>query len=131
MNAQLSLSYDPATEGREAWALELEALRSAVNYLTIKEVAFALDVNASTLCDALNERDRKRWAGGWTPVLRAMLRAKRSDEIAQRLLRSIAEAQLSGTEFELAGAAEISADEMQAALAAVASVRAKRKAARR
>lgn len=130
MSAQLSLVYAPGEQGRMLWLSQLEAIRTAVGYLGLKEVSFALDVSGSMLSDALNERDRKRWAGEWTHVVKAML-MKRADIIARKLLRGIVETDVAGTDIELAdNEDDIDADELQAALAAISSVRRKKKATR-
>ena len=73
--SQLSLAslYQPAHLASEVWAERLEAIRTAVNHLGVKAVAAECDVAPSTLCDALNERDRKRFAGEWIDVVLAML----------------------------------------------------------
>lgn len=96
MSLQLSLVYRPSDTGGEVWKRQLELIRTAVNYLGLKEVAFELDVSGSTLCDALNERDRKRWAAQWTHVVKAMLVAKH-DDIASDLYRRIAEADVAAS----------------------------------
>lgn len=128
MSAQLSLVYAPGEQGRMLWLTQLEAIRTAVGYLGLKEVSFALDVSGSMLSDALNERDRKRWACEWTQVLKVML-MKRADVIARKLLRGIVESEVAGTDIELADDEDdIDADELQAALAAINSVRRKKKA---
>lgn len=98
MKAQLSLVYNPSTAGREAWLAHLEVLRSAVSHLGLKEVSFAIDVSGSMLSDALNERDRKRWAGEWTLVIQAMLRNK-YDPIAFDLLHKVASTGIGCTPF--------------------------------
>jgi len=85
--------------GGEQWLLELEAIRAAVNYLGLKEVAFELDVSGSALSDALNARDRKRWAGEWTHVIHAMLVAKR-DDLADDLSKGIVDAQIGLSHYE-------------------------------
>ncbi len=129
MSAQLSLIYSPATEGRKDFLACVEALRSALAYLGLKDVAFELDVGSTYVGDALSERDRKRWACEWTFVIKRMLQ-KRGDVLALQLLRNIVLCELVGTELELAGENEISDDEMKAALAAIASVRRAKKAKR-
>lgn len=131
MNAQLSLVYSPATVGADAWSAQLEAIRAAVNHLGLKDVAYTLDISGSGLSDALNERDRKRWAAQWTHVVLSMLNARRGDEIAQQLKRTIAGAALVAAELELAGDDSISDDEMKAALAAIANTRRSKKKAGR
>lgn len=127
MSAQLSLTYDPRTTGHEVWLAQLEAIRAAVNYLGLKEVSFSLDVSGSMLSDALNERDRKRWAAAWTPVVQQMLRRRSGDEIALKLAVAIAEALLLETEMVLESAlADVTDDELAAAAAAIAKLRRKK-----
>lgn len=90
---QLDLRYRPATIGREAYLAQLEAIRAAVQHLGHKDVAYELDIAGSYLSDALNERDRKRWASEWTLVVLAMLEQRRdgvADEIARRILEPAA-----------------------------------------
>jgi hypothetical protein len=99
MSPQLSLVYRPGMVGGEQWQLELEALRVAVNYLGLKEVAYELDISGSSLSDAINARDRKRWAGEWTHVIHAMLVAKR-DDLADDISKNIIDAQIGLTHFE-------------------------------
>lgn len=115
MTAQLSLSYRPAFVGREAWLLQLEAIRAAVLHLGHKEVAYELDIAGSYLSDALNERDRKEWKGSWTLVLLAMLEQRRdnvSDALALRILAAAAEL----SPYTLAERVEMTAEEQLAEL---------------
>jgi hypothetical protein len=98
MSPQLSLVYRPGMVGGEQWLVELEALRAAVNYLGLKEVAFELDISGSSLSDAINARDRKRWAGEWTHVIHAMLVARRED-IADDLSKNLVDAQMGLTHY--------------------------------
>lgn len=61
---------DTGERGSDHWHnVTLPAIRAAVNFVGVKEVAHACRATASMLCDALNERERKRWAGEWTDVL--------------------------------------------------------------
>jgi len=115
MSAQLSLVYKPAHAGGEAWQRQLAVLRTIVEHLGRKEVAFELDVNGSTLSDALNERDRKRWAAEWTHVVKAML-SMRHDEISAKLLRELANADVANTPFVLDESLDLTAEEIVAAL---------------
>ncbi len=75
MTGQLSLNYpyEPAAAAAEVWKRRLEAIRVAVHHLGLKSVAAECDVAPSTMSDALNERDRKRFAGEWIDVVLAML----------------------------------------------------------
>lgn len=115
MSAQLALGYPAAYVGGEVWSQRLEVLRSAVNHLGLKEVAFELDVSGSQLSDSLNERDRKRWAAEWTDVLKAMLVNKR-DDIAADLLRRLLELDVAGTSFAISEEAPLTAEEEAAQL---------------
>ena len=99
MSAQLSLTYSPAYLGGKIFEQRLDVLRSAVNHLGLKEVSFELDVSGSMLSDALNERDRKRWAAEWVDVLKAMLAKRGSDEIATDILRRLCDLDVAGTPF--------------------------------
>lgn len=113
MTPQLSLGYSPSYIGGETWKLRIEVLRSAVNHLGLKEVSFAIDVSGSMLSDALNERDRKRWAGEWTDIVKAMLclRERVGDEIAVDLLRRLCELDVLGTPFAVRNEDAVSPDE--------------------
>ncbi|MGN6107265.1 MAG: hypothetical protein ACTHU0_19310 [Kofleriaceae bacterium] len=111
---QLSLAYRPGHVGREAWSKRLEAIRAAVSHLGLKEVSFELDVSGSALSDALNERDRKRWAAEWTSVLLAMLQA-RHDEFSDDLARAILEPEAGLTAFALEERKELTPEQLAAA----------------
>lgn len=100
MSAQLALGYPPSYVGGEIWKQRLEVLRSAVHHLGLKEVAFTLDVAGSQLSDSLNERDRKRWAGEWLDVLKAMLLNKR-DETSLDLYRQLLELDAANSPFAI------------------------------
>lgn len=100
---QYSFVFSAAANGAESWDVELDALRSAVAHLTVKEVAHQLDVSRSAIEDALKERESdngnvKRWAGRWTHVVRAML-MQRGDEKALDLVEQILTAQTIGTQL--------------------------------
>jgi hypothetical protein len=112
MSAQLSIGFKPSYAGGESWQAQLILLRTAVEHLGRKEVAFELDVNGSTLSDALNERDRKRWAAEWTHVLKAMLSIRR-DDISRDLHRKLVEADAVG--FVVEEQAALTPEEMNAA----------------
>jgi len=98
VSAQLSLGYRPAYEGREVHERRLSVLHTTVEHLGRKEVAFELDISGSQLSDALNERDRKRWASEWTDVVKSMLRGRR-DEVSQKLFRQLLELDAANSEF--------------------------------
>lgn len=88
--SQLSFGYRPAHLGHEAWTQRLEAIRAATSHLGLKEVAFELDVAPSTLCDAIAERERKRFAGEWIDIVLAQL-TSRQDPACDRLAMAIIE----------------------------------------
>lgn len=50
----------------------LPAIKAAVDAVSVKEFAFACDVSPSTICDAIAERERKRFAAEWIDVLLAI-----------------------------------------------------------
>lgn len=114
MSAQLSIGFKPSYAGGEAWQAQLIVLRTAVEHLGRKEVAFELDVNGSTLSDAMNERDRKRWAAEWTHVVKAML-AMRHDDISRDLLRKIVEADTANTPLTVDEQTVLTPEEMNLA----------------
>lgn len=82
---QLSLACDEKT----GWPAVLAALDNAVTHLGLKEVTYKLDVAKSTLCDALHERNDRRWAHEWTCKVLEMLAARRtaaSDQFAKAIV---------------------------------------------
>lgn len=82
---QLSLACDEKT----GWSAVLAALDDAVSHLGLKEVTYRLDVAKSTLCDALHERNDRRWGQEWTCKVLEMLAARRnatSDQFAKAIL---------------------------------------------
>lgn len=111
MSPQMSLAYEPSYAGKQSWTHQLEAIRLAVAHLGLKEVCFELDVSGSAVSDALNERDRKRWAAEWTHVVKAML-VKRGDTMALELLANILRASLEGTHFVLDVEHQLTAEEI-------------------
>lgn len=115
MSSQLSLTYDATYVGREVWSKQLETIRLAVGHLGLKEVSFALDVSGSMVSDALNERDRKRWAAEWTHVLVAML-VRKGDDSALGFVRELYAVALEHTPFVLEDGDELSAEEIVARL---------------
>lgn len=115
MSAQLSIAYDPAYVGSEAWKRVLEILRTAVEHLGRKEAAYVFDVSGSQLSDSLSERDRKRWAGEWICQAFAMLE-QRNDPTSRNLRRELAEALLSPTALVVEERAEITPEEEAAML---------------
>lgn len=96
---QTELRFGAASSGREIWERQLEVLRTAVLHLSHKDVVDQLDTNRSTLSDALSERNDRRWAGEWTPVVIRML-TERGDATSLDLLRQWADAALLGTPYE-------------------------------
>lgn len=89
---QLSMSYD----GKETWSQLLSALDNAVTHLGLKEVVYKLNVAKSTVCDALHDRNDRRWAQEWTLVVLEML-ADLYTETGNQLARAILEAQAAAT----------------------------------
>jgi hypothetical protein len=90
---QFELPLDPpSTRGRCTWLLELEWARRVVATVTPKEVCYALNLKASTLSEALDEKPgddlkgRKALKGEWIAVLREMA----TDEQRAEYLRIIA-----------------------------------------
>lgn len=115
MSGQLSISYRPSYTGGEAWQRQLIVLRTAVEHLGRKEVAYELDVSGSFLSDAMNERDRKRWAAEWTHVVLAMLCA-RHDDVSRNLVRQICEALVGATSLLIDEPIDLTPEEEAAAL---------------
>ncbi len=116
MNQQLAIAYPADYVGKEAWQRQLDAIRSAVKHLGLKEVAFVLDVSGTHLSDAMNERERKVWHAHWTHTLKAMLAGKHGDESAADLLRAIVEADVAATPFAITLDVVLSPEEEAAAL---------------
>jgi hypothetical protein len=90
---QQSFVYRPAYTGSEAWRGVdpkdkpgglLELLKLAADHLGRMEVTFECDVGKTTLSEAINESNDKRWAGEWICKVLAML-AKRGDDESKRL----------------------------------------------
>lgn len=83
---QLGLSYSPPFDARLDWERVLVAVRATVDRLTPKEVAHALDVSPSTLCEALanrgtaEDKGRKRIALEWLSTILRM--AGEADRLA-------------------------------------------------
>jgi hypothetical protein len=115
VSGQLSIVYDPTYVGREAWQRQLVVLRTAVEHLGRKEVAYSLDVAGTYLSDAMNERDRKRWAAEWTHVVLAMLHSRR-DDTSRGLMRQLAELGVSATPLVVDDSVEMTPEEQIAAL---------------
>ena len=115
MSGQLSIAYKPSYTGSESWQRQLSVLRTVVEHLGRKEVAYELDVSGSQLSDSLNERDRKRWAAEWTHVVLAMLDAKH-DPASRSLLRQVAETGLAATSLVVDEPIEMTPEEEVLAL---------------
>lgn len=104
---QLPFAYKPGDAGRQSWLAMLEILRTAVYHLGAKDVCDELDINKTTLSEALNEQRDRRWAAEWTHTVLAMLDRQHtaaSDELIKRLL--VAESSLS-TRFVVADASDV------------------------
>lgn len=133
---QLELTYPPSHVGRVAWRGNdkdriggmLEVLSAAVEHLGRKDVVDELDINKSTLSEALNEKNDKRWAGEWTCVVLAML-TRRGDERSAELQRELLEAMTGlAPRFVLADADNgMTDEELEAMERAVAREKAKRR----
>jgi hypothetical protein len=89
---QMALSYDD----RSPWQVLLAALDDAVTHLGLKEVTFKLNVAKSTLCDALHDRNERRWAQEWTLVVLEMLSDRYSDT-GNQFAKTILDAQAAVT----------------------------------
>lgn len=76
---QVSLTWTAADQGRAVWSAELEWARRVVAALTIKEVAFALDVKATALSDMLAEREHGDGRRGLKAEHVAIIRQLASD----------------------------------------------------
>lgn len=134
MSAQLSLTYRPAHLGGEAWQRQLAVLRSVVDHLGRKEVAFELDVGGSALSDALAERQgsdgrKRRWYAEWTAVVTAML-ALRNDETAGNLLKQLLECATENTALVVDEAIDLTPEESSAVENFVGQLLRRRKKAR-
>lgn len=123
---QFSFVFNPAANGAETWEHELAALSDAVTFLTVKEVAYQLDVSKSAIDDALKERKNdngteKRWASKWTHVVIAML-VQRNDPRGNDILERLLEAPTLGTRYIL-DEADHSDQQVEAAQAIVDGAR--------
>lgn len=122
---QLSLSCDENT----GWPALLAAIDDAVNYLGLKEVTFKLDVAKSTICDALKERNDRRWAQEWTCDVLKML-AARCNSTCDQLAKAILDAQAALTaRFVVVEDEEVTPEEIAAAERVLAIARKRRRAA--
>lgn len=112
--AQLSIAYKPSYAGGEAWQRLLEVLRTATEHLGRKEVAYEIDVSGSALSDALNERDRKRWAAEWLMIMLAAL-SQRTDDVSRSLALQIVEQVAAVAGLVVCEAVALTPEEMVAA----------------
>jgi hypothetical protein len=106
---QLPLSYEP-------WPTLLAAIDDAVTHLGLKEVVYRLDVAKSIVCDALHDRNDRRWAQTWTLTVLGMLAERRSassDQLAKSILD--AQAVMTGRFAVVAEDEEPTAEEIAAA----------------
>jgi hypothetical protein len=84
--SQLGLSYTAPFDARLDWERVLVTVRATVDRLGVKEVAHALDVAPSTLCEALanrgtaEDKGRKRVALEWLSTILRM--AGEADRLA-------------------------------------------------
>lgn len=127
---QLPFAYKPGDAGRESWLAMLEAVRAAVNYLGPKNVTDEIDINKTTLSEALNEQRDRRWAAEWTHVVIAML-DRQHNAAADELIKRLLDAQVAlSTRFIVVDASdEPTASEIEAANRVIAKVKARRRAA--
>jgi len=130
---QFSFVFDPKSNGDETWEVERTALRDAIALLSLKEVAFQLDVNRSAISDAIDERKtensngnvtEKRWAARWTHVIRAML-MKRGDKASLDIVERLVDAHTIGTQF-IVDDPDYSDEEVEAAQRVVDSAKRRR-----
>lgn len=93
----------------------LLVIDNAVTYLGLKEVTFKLNVAKSTLCDAIKNRNDRRWAMEWTVEVLEMLREQYTDT-ANQYAKSILDLQAAVTRrFEVVAADDEPSDEEIAA----------------
>lgn len=122
---QISMSYDDRTP----WARLLAALDNAVTHLGLKEVTFKLNVAKSTICDALHDRNDRRWAQEWTLEVLEML-VDRYSETSNQLARAILDEQAAVTRrFEVVAVDDGPTSEEIAAAERVLTAAKKRKRA--
>lgn len=127
---QLPFAYKPGAAGREAWLAMLEAIRAAVSFLGPKDVQDELDINKTTLSEALNEQRDRRWAAEWTHIVIAMLDRQHTaaaDEMVKRILE--AQAALSSRYTVVDASDEPTPQEIAAAERVLAKVRSRKRAA--
>ena len=101
--------------------------RDAVTHLGLKEVTFKLNVAKSTLCDALKDRNDRRWAQEWTLVVLEMLVDLYTDT-GNQFAKAILDAQALVTRrFVVVDDEEVSAAEIAAAERVLAIARKRRR----
>jgi hypothetical protein len=124
--AQMSLNIDEKSPFEQL----LLVLDNTVSYLGLKEVAFKLDVAKSTLCDAMKDRNDRRWAQEWTLVVLEMLSDQYTDT-ANQFSKDILDAQARITRrFEVVlSDDEPTAEEVAAAKKLIARAERRKKAA--
>lgn len=116
---QLSMPY-------ESWPRLLSAIDDAVTYLGLKEVTYRLDVAKSTVCDALHDRNDRRWAQEWTCKVLEMLR-ERNHPTASQFAKAILDAQAAITGAFIVVENEVVTPEEIAAAERVLSIARKRR----
>ena len=123
---QLSLAAPDLTP----WDVLLGRIETAVHHLGLKEVVFRLNSAKSTVCDALKDRNDRRWAQEWTVAVLEMLRDEHTDTAAQ-LSHAILAAQASVTKrFEVVDADnEPTAEELETCDRVNAKLKRRRRAA--
>lgn len=111
------------------WEVLLAAIDDAVTHLGLKEVTFKLNVAKSTLCDAMHDRNDRRWAQEWTLTVLEML-ADRYSETSNQFAKAILDALAVITRrFEVVLADDEPSDaEIAAAERLLASARKRRRA---
>lgn len=113
----------------EYWPTLLSALDDAVTYLGLKEVVYKLDVAKSTVCDALHDRNDRRWAQEWTCKVLEML-ATRGNGTSDQLAKAILDAQASLTRrFVVVEDEDVTPEEIAAAERVLSIARKRRRAA--
>ena len=124
--AQMSLVYDDRTP----WSVLLSALDDAVTHIGLKEVVWKLNVAKSTVCDALHDRNDRRWAQEWTLVVLDLL-ADKYTETANQFAKAILDAQAAvARRFDVVAKDDGPTDEeIAAAERVIAAARKRRRAA--
>jgi hypothetical protein len=122
---QLAIAYDD----RSSWSALLACIDDAVTHLGLKEVCHTLDVAKSTVCDALHDRNDRRWAGEWTIKVLEMLRDRYS-ETSNQHMRAILDAHAAVTRrFEVVPVDDVPSEAEIAAAERVLSMAKRRRRA--